>query len=62
MSEWKPASEPPSDDRWVLVYCVCRGKDKYIYFDVDYFDHDADGWYAHNVTHWRELPEGPSDE
>ena len=52
---WKEASEPPESDRWVLI-CTNGG-----WVEKTYYSPDTQVWtnYHGNITHWRELPEGP---
>ena len=52
---WKEVSEKPENDRWVLI-CTKDG-----WIEKTYYNPDTKGWtnYDGDVTHWRELPEGP---
>lgn len=55
---WRPASEPPENDREVLV--VTRSKKGVQSVDKGY--HDGERWIhrgSAEVTHWMELPELP---
>ncbi len=61
MTEWRPASAPPDNDRTVLVW---------MYGELAFASYDKAkgsdlGWYTDEcfnvpVTHWTEAPKGPS--
>lgn len=58
---WRPASEPPDDNREVLAIVPGYVADIGYYKNGIWFMCES-GYQTDTVTHWAELPKGPTAE
>ena len=57
---WHPAEQPPDDDRTVLLFHPQANEPVWLGYRNNGRWLDIETWEIEGVTHWADLPEGPT--